>query len=575
MMLSSSGSNPIAIAVDVDEVLAQFIPSLADFHNAKYGTSLTVESFTSYEFHKVWGGSAAECSMKMDAFFDSVYFQNLSPVPGAFEALSGLCEFPGLVSLHVVTARQNKLQAQTLAWLDKHYPGLFLSSQVHFGNHYSSNGERSRSKPEMCLAVGAVCLIDDSLVYAMQCAAVGLRVILFGDYGWNRGEGGALVTRANDWVEASALIRDVVSEFGAGAGAERRNFKLEPPPHVEFLLNPPPLTPPQHHKVAVIQLCSVNDKQRNLAKISELVQHACIAGAQLVCLPEACLFVGLDASETVANALTLTSPELIELCGLARKFQVWLSFCVAWRDDSPSQLASAAAAVVSNRHVLVDVLGEIVEFYDKIHLFDNPMLGIHESSFTQAGQDIRCHTRNPFGAIGLSICYDLRFPGLYSRLSSLGAQILLVPSAFTVITGQAHWEVLLRARAIENQAWVIASAQCGQHSSTRSSFGNSLVVDPWGVVVCRGGPADEGFLLFALDMSLVDDVRQKMPGARMARACCVLCSCLFSPSPLSFISALTLPSRPALPPPPPSFFSLLLSLSILHAVLSHRKPEFS
>ena len=530
--LTPSAPQPrVNVAVDVDEVLAQFVPALATFHNERYplatGAPLTAASFVSYEFHRVWGGTAADCSMKMEAFFESPHFAAIRPVPGALEALQSLvAEFPSL-KLHVVTARQNRLQEQTRAWLDEHYPNIFDHECVHFGNHYTSDGSKSRSKPDMCRAVDAICLIDDSQIYANQCAAVGMPVVLFGDYAWNSdsalqalADQTGKVQRVSDWTEARRQLRDKILAAMASDYSSSATFM---PTSARLLASAiKPLSVAQtggdaHPLVAVIQLCSGTDKDSNLAKIDELVQAACMVGAKLVCLPEASLFLGAaDAEQAVAQAEPMEGKYFTELCSLARKYQLWLSFCTGVCDDGGNS-GSGGDGRLRNRHVLVDVMGHVTAQYDKLHLFDSPFSGLHESKSTAAGEKLVVHHDNPFGSIGLSICYDLRFPGLFSRLcrpaeaGGLGAQILLVPSAFTVPTGEAHWEVLLRARAIENQAWVIASAQCGEHAPTRKSYGNSLVVDPWGNVVVRCDSTSEGFALFSLDLGLVSDTRTKMP----------------------------------------------------------------
>lgn len=218
----SMASQTKVVAVDIDEVLCHFIPGLAEFHNSEYGGTLTSESFVSYQFHEVWGGTESDCVVKMETFFQSDYFlKDLNPVDGAYEALKALKEtFP--IELHLVTARQLTLEEQTKAWISKHYPDLF--TDIHFGNHYSSSGKK-RSKPEMCKEIKAVCLIDDSQVYAGQCAKENIPTILFGNYAWNKrrdeagGEEWAVsmevlskVKRASNWNECIALVKQTISE---------------------------------------------------------------------------------------------------------------------------------------------------------------------------------------------------------------------------------------------------------------------------------------------------------------------------------------------------------------------------
>jgi predicted amidohydrolase len=170
-----------------------------------------------------------------------------------------------------------------------------------------------------------------------------------------------------------------------------------------------------------------------------------------------------------------------------------------------------------NTHVILDAHGDVQAAYRKAHLFDVDVPGgpvLMESRFTAPGGEVvACDS--PAGRLGLSTCYDLRFPALYQRLAfELGAQVLLVPSAFTVATGRAHWEVLLRARAIETQCWVVAAAQAGRHSEARQSYGHALVVDPWGEVVGRlEDPQATGVALARIDLGALREVRRRMPVA--------------------------------------------------------------
>jgi uncharacterized HAD superfamily protein len=215
------------VAVDIDEVLCHFIPSLAKFHNNNYGTALTSESFVSYQFHEVWGGTSSDSVIKMETFYESNYFlQELNPVDGAYEALKALKESVPDLELHLVTARQLTLEEQTKTWISKHYPDLF--TDIHFGNHYSTSGKK-RSKPEMCKEIKACCLIDDSQIYAGQCAKENIPTILFGNYAWNArsdeagGEEWAVpmeilskVKRASNWNEAIILVQQTISEESNG-----------------------------------------------------------------------------------------------------------------------------------------------------------------------------------------------------------------------------------------------------------------------------------------------------------------------------------------------------------------------
>ncbi len=154
----SSNAPPIVVAVDMDEVLAHFTSSLAAFHNEAYGTNYVSDDFHDYAFHNVWGGTAAECTAKMEEFYKSTHFQNgLRPIDGGLDSLRWLKETTRC-ELHIVTARQHSLEQATRNWVDKCYSGVFTS--IVFGNHYGTEG-RKKSKPEMCREIGAICLIDD------------------------------------------------------------------------------------------------------------------------------------------------------------------------------------------------------------------------------------------------------------------------------------------------------------------------------------------------------------------------------------------------------------------------------
>lgn len=176
MPQESAPSQKPVLAIDVDEVLGQFVRQLCLFHNHNYGTSLTPEDFESYFFHEVWGGSRSSADAKMDEFFDSPFFLDGIPVVEGAERV--LRKHAANFDLHVVTSRQDVLRAHTRRWVDANYPGLF--AELHFGNHFSKDGVQ-KSKPELCSAIGAVLIIDDNMRYATQCAAAGIPAYLFGE----------------------------------------------------------------------------------------------------------------------------------------------------------------------------------------------------------------------------------------------------------------------------------------------------------------------------------------------------------------------------------------------------------
>ncbi|GAV63730.1 CN_hydrolase domain-containing protein [Cephalotus follicularis] len=267
-------------------------------------------------------------------------------------------------------------------------------------------------------------------------------------------------------------------------------------------------------RVAVAQMTSINDLASNLATCTRLVKEAASAGAKLICLPENFSYVGAEDGDSLNVAEPLHGPIMQQYRSLARESSIWLSlggFQEKGHDD----------AHLCNTHVVIDDLGNIRSTYRKIHLFDVDVPGgrsYKESIFTDAGNDIVA-IDSPAGRLGLTVCYDLRFPELYQQLRfQHEAQVLLVPSAFTKATGQAHWEILLRARAIETQSYVIAAAQAGQHNAKRESYGDSLVIDPWGTIVGRlPDRVSTGVAVADIDFSLIDSVRAKMPVAKQRK----------------------------------------------------------
>lgn len=211
--MSSQDSKPV-LAVDVDEVLADHMKILCVFHNQTYGSDLTPDDFHSYQFHEVWGGSTDESKVKVTAFNQSELFQEIPPVEGSVEYIHKLSQY---FDLQIVTSRSFVLEESTKQWVEKHFPNLF--SNIHFGNHYGTGGT-VRSKPQMCAEAGAIMLIDDSFDYAVQCAARGIPVVLFGDYAWSRSRTltpeennlHSLVRRANDWKTVYSIIQNQYSQ---------------------------------------------------------------------------------------------------------------------------------------------------------------------------------------------------------------------------------------------------------------------------------------------------------------------------------------------------------------------------
>lgn len=242
-----------------------------------------------------------------------------------------------------------------------------------------------------------------------------------------------------------------------------------------------------------------------------MLQEAAQNGAGFALTPEVSNCVSLSRSHQAQVLTTETDdPTLAAIRDQAHKLGLWVSIgsLAIKTDDADGRYA--------NRSLIVDPAGEIRARYDKIHMFDVTLASgesyAESRGYRPGTKAVTCET--PFGVLGLSICYDMRFPALYRRLAQSGAQILLAPSAFTVPTGQAHWEPLLRARAIECGAYVLAAAQTGAHPAqtghSRETYGHSLAVSPWGQVLADGGSAP-GISMVDIDLGLVKSARADMP----------------------------------------------------------------
>ncbi len=270
-------------------------------------------------------------------------------------------------------------------------------------------------------------------------------------------------------------------------------------------------------RAALVQLCASDDPAANLPETERLVREAAAAGAGLVLTPEVTNIV----STSRARQREVLAPEeedrtLARLREVAVETGTWLSIgSLALLSDDPD-------GRFVNRQFLVSPQGGIAARYDKIHMFDVELGGeerYRESAGYRPGE--RAVLADMDGVrLGLTTCYDMRFPALYRALAEAGAEVLTVPSAFTVPTGRAHWEVLLRARAIETGCFVLAAAQWGTHAATagrpRETYGHSLAVDPWGRVLADAGEG-VGITLVDLDLSLVGDARGKIPALANAR----------------------------------------------------------
>jgi deaminated glutathione amidase len=254
-------------------------------------------------------------------------------------------------------------------------------------------------------------------------------------------------------------------------------------------------------KVGLVQMRSGLDPQANLTSLIASIDEAKRSGADYVQTPEMTNILALKREHLFANIVAEEhDPTLATLRELAQKLSIFIHIGSLAVKLSPEKAA--------NRAFVIDRNGNIAARYDKIHMFDVDLAGgesYRESSNYRPG-DLAVVTDLPWGRLGVTICYDLRFPALYRALAEAGASFLAIPAAFTKQTGEAHWHVLMRARAIENGCYVIAAAQGGQHENGRSTFGHSIVVDPWGKIVAEGG-IEPGVIMAEIDPAAVAAAR--------------------------------------------------------------------
>ncbi len=256
---------------------------------------------------------------------------------------------------------------------------------------------------------------------------------------------------------------------------------------------------------AAIQMNSLPDLHKNLAQAEELIDLAVRRGAELVGLPENFSFLGDENAKLAqSDAIAQESEKFIKT--MAQRFQVSIlggGFPVP-----------VDGGKVHNTALLVDPSGQEVARYEKVHLFD---VNLPDGNTYQESETVVAGLRVPpiypseeLGNLGLSVCYDVRFPELYRQLSQMGAEVLFIPAAFTAYTGKDHWQVLLQARAIENTCYVIAPAQTGRHNSIRQSHGHAMIIDPWGVILADAGD-EPGLAIAAIEPTRLEQVRRQMP----------------------------------------------------------------
>lgn len=260
-------------------------------------------------------------------------------------------------------------------------------------------------------------------------------------------------------------------------------------------------------RAAVIQMTSDTVVSNNLAAAFELLRQAAKGGAQLAVLPENFVLMGQHETDKFAVAEAMGSgPIQAWLANTARELKLWI-VAGTLPMKVPGETRVAAACLVINSH------GECVARYDKMHLFDvdvDDATGSYRESASMAPGSKPVLIDTPVGRLGLGVCYDMRFPELFRYLSAQGAQLFSLPAAFTVPTGKAHWEVLLRARAIENLSFVLAAAQTGLHANGRETYGHSMIVDPWGELLALRA-AEPGIALADIDLARQAAVRSRFP----------------------------------------------------------------
>ena len=265
-------------------------------------------------------------------------------------------------------------------------------------------------------------------------------------------------------------------------------------------------------RVALLQSNTGIDPQANAQALTNAIGEAATGGADMLFTPEMSGLLDRDIERAASNLRSEDEDQVLAECQeSARRYHIWL------------HLGSLAVLVeggkVANRGFVIDREGQIRARYDKIHLFDVDLPTgetWRESSVYSHGKDAVLVNGTPVGKLGLTICYDLRFPGLFARIAEADADVISVPAAFTVPTGLAHWHVLLRARAIEAGLFVVAAAQVGRHEDGRQTFGHSLVIDPWGEVLLD--MSEERGVGFAdIDLSRISDVRSRIPALNHRR----------------------------------------------------------
>lgn len=279
---------------------------------------------------------------------------------------------------------------------------------------------------------------------------------------------------------------------------------------------------------ACVQTNCQDDLAANVAEVLPMVEKAAQGGADIIFLPENAFLMENQGGTLFQKAVPIDDhPGVLGCALLAKLYGVWIHIgSIPVRDDTAPQTHAEKVAAQSgkgkekvfNTSILIDDTGALVQTYQKIHLFDVDLPNgesYRESNRFSAGEAAPL-VQLPWGKLGLTICYDIRFPHLYRQLAKAGADMLATPAAFTKVTGEAHWHVLQRARAIENGCYVFAAAQWGEHPGKRHTYGHSLIVDPWGKVLADGGEGT-GITTAKIDMDAVQATRLKVPSLQNDR----------------------------------------------------------
>lgn len=260
-------------------------------------------------------------------------------------------------------------------------------------------------------------------------------------------------------------------------------------------------------KVAAIQMCSTNNLEENLLTAAQLIEQASTQGAKLAVLPEMFVLLGCDSFEKVKIKEKAGAGKIQDfISNLAIKHNIWIvAGTIPLISENPNKIRAAC--------IVFDNNGNQVARYDKRHLFDATLSSneaYRESDTTEAGEDIVV-VQTPVGKLGLSVCYDLRFPEHFSKLSAKGAEIISAPSAFTVKTGRAHWELLTRCRAIDTFCYLIGACQGGTHSNGRETYGHTMIISPWGDIINKSLALNTEVIFANINLDKVYEIRNQIP----------------------------------------------------------------